>query len=695
MSTSTRPSPRPVDAMRVTGAPAILLRTLGGMATVACLSVVMALFIGGGRPQTAFPGLPDPGLLTGWGLPLSTSLANLSGAITVGFLMAAALLLPSRKGVLGSVALRCMVAASIAASLWAVFVLLEALFSLSDIFGSPLQTVLDPTVITSYLTQVEQGRALLVQFIGAVLLLLACWTITTSPAAAVALLGALATVLPPTLTGHSGASDQHEIAVSSLMLHVGAMSLWVGGLTALVAVAAFDRRLLRAAVPRYSTLALWLYAITVGSGIANAWIRLSSTSDLFTTGYGRLVLLKTALAIALGWFGWWHRRVTIPALIGPRRTAAFLRFAGVEVFVMAAAIGVGVGLSRTAPPVNDAVDLTNANAARIVLGYDLPPLPDPVRLVITQVRIDALWVAVVVLLGALYFVGINQLRRRGDSWPVGRTISWVIGLLLLLWVTNGGVATYSHVLFSAHMVQHMLLSMIVPILLVLGAPATLALRSIPAHAGDPGAREWLVAFLNSRYVHFFSNPIVAATIFVTSFFGLYFSALFPILMANHWGHLYMQVHFLLAGYLFFWTLIGVDPGPKRPPYPVRILVLLAAMSVHAFFNIAILQSNEVLAGNYFASLQRPYLSDLLADQRVGGGIGWAMGEAPLLIVMITLAWQWSRSDDREARRTDRQADRAAAGQGGRDELAEYNEYLSRLAQRDAQRDAQLEARRDT
>jgi cytochrome c oxidase assembly factor CtaG/putative copper export protein len=588
MSTGTRSAPRAPSTNRPPVSRAVA-RTVGGMALVAGLAVVLALFMGGGRRVPTFPGLPDPGPITGWALPLTTTLATLAGTLTVGLLLVAAMFLPSRKESLGSVALRCVVGATAAAGTWAVFVLLEALFTLSDLLGAPLPQVLDPTVITSYLTQIVQGRALLVQFIGALLLTLVCWTLTTTSTTAIALVGAVAVVLPPTLTGHSGASDRHEIAVSSLMLHVGSISLWVGGLAALCIVAAFDTRPLRGAVPRYSMLAIWVYVITVGSGIANAWIRLASPTQLFTTGYGQLVVLKTTLAAVLGWFGWWHRRRTMPELAGPRRATAVVRLAGVEVLVMAAAIGLGVGLSRTAPPVNDAIDLSGANPARIVLGYDLPPIPNTTRLLLTQVRIDALWVAVVVLLAALYIAGVRTLSRRNDRWPVGRSTAWGFGLFLLLWSTNGGVSTYSHVLFSAHMVQHMMLSMIVPILLVLGAPGTLALRSLPAHHEDPGPREWLVRFLNSRYVHFFTNPIVATIIFVTGFYGLYFTPLFPTLMAGHWGHLFMQVHFLLAGYLFVWTLIGIDPGPRRPPYPVRILVLLGAMSIHAFFNIAILQ----------------------------------------------------------------------------------------------------------
>jgi putative copper resistance protein D len=229
----------------------------------------------------------------------------------------------------------------------------------------------------------------------------------------------------------------------------------------------------------------------------------------------------------------------------------------------------------------------------------------------------------------------------------------------------------------------MLLSTVAPIFLVLGAPASLALRALPTGSNGAGVRELLVSVLNSRFIHFFSNPIVAAIVFVSGFFGLYFTALFPALMGSHWGHTIMQVHFLLAGYLFFWTLIGIDPGPKRAPYPIRILVLLASMSIHAFFNIAILQSNEILAQSYFASIERPYLTDLLADQRVGADIGWALGELPLLIVMITLTVQWSRTDARDAKRSDRQADRAARGDGGPDKLGDYNAYLAKLADRDA------------
>ena len=651
-------------------------------AAITIAAVALALALGSNTPQRAYPGLPDPGLGTGWAYPLLHGLNDLFAVMTVGLLLAAALLLDSRKGELGSVAIRCVVAASASAGLWALSIALEFVFALSYSFGAPVSKIFDLTVAQSYLTQTNQGKALLFQFFGAVLLALTCWTITRVQPALVALTGALISLIPPALTGHSGASDRHEIAISSLMIHLVFVSLWVGGLLALVAIARWDKQALGSAVPRYSSLALWAYIAVAASGIANAWIRLTGISDLWTTGYGHVLLLKTGFVITLGWLGWLHRKRSIPELVQHTKPATFITFATVEAIIMVSTIGAGVALSQTAPPLNDAVDLSKASAARLVLGFELPPPPTALQVVLTNLRPDFLWIFVALLAAALYLVGVNKLRAHGEHWPVGRTIMWILGWIVVLWSTSGGIATYSQVLFSAHMVQHMMLSTVAPIFLVLGAPVMLALKALPTGNNGAGVREIIVAVLNSRFIHFVSRPIVAAIIFVSGFFGLYFTPIFPSLMASHFGHTLMQVHFLLAGYVFFWTMIGIDPGPKRAGYPIRILILLATMSMHAFFNIAILLSNQVLAPSYFASIKRSYLTDLLADQRVGAGIGWALGELPLLAVMITLAVQWSRSDDRDAKRSDRQADRAERGDGGPDELGDYNAYLAKLSQRD-------------
>jgi putative copper resistance protein D len=305
---------------------------------------------------------------------------------------------------------------------------------------------------------------------------------------------------------------------------------------------------------------------------------------------------------------------------------------------------------------------------------------------IGEARPDAYTIVVGAVLVALYVAGLRRLRKRGDIWPVGRTIAWISGVVVLVLATNSGLATYARVLFSAHMAEHMTLSMIVPILLVLGAPITLALRTLPSPPGDRGPRDWLLAALHSRPAAFLANPVVAATIFVSSFYILYFTGLFPWLMRAHWGHVIMTTHFVLVGFLFFWVLVGIDPGPRRPPHILRIVILFAAMPFHAFFSLALLMSTNVIGASYYTSLERPYATDLIADQHLGGGIGWATGEIPIIVVLITLFLQWRRSDARESRASDRQADRVARGEtGGRDAHQEYNDYLKTLAQHGRER----------
>ncbi len=657
-------------------------RLLGGAVLIAVVVAAVFLWTGDGRPVASPDGLPDPGAGTSWGLPVARVLADLTAILTVGLLLAGAVLVPARDGALRGARLRWTRAARWSALVWVAAVLAEVVLTLSDVIAQPVPAVLDPTLLWSFVSDIDLGRSLLVQASLALVVAGCAYSVRTTTGAALTCLLAVVAVIPPTLTGHSGASADHTVAVSSLMVHVVALSLWCGGITALVLLGTSDRRPFPVAVPRFSALALWC-AVAVGlSGVVNAWVRFTGPADLVTTSYGRLVLLKVALIGVLSGFGLWHRRRVIPLLESDTGRRLFLRVAAVEVLVMAATVGVAVALSRTPPPVAGDVALESLSPARLLLGFDLPPAPDLAGLLWGQARLDGFWITVVVLLGALYATGLRTMRRSGDSWPVGRTVAWFVGVVLLLVTTTTGLGTYSHVMFSAHMVQHMALSMIVPIFLVLGAPITLALRTLPRNAGQLGPREWLNAVVHSRFVRFLSNPIVASTIFVGGFYGLYFTGLFPWLMTGHWGHVAMDVHFLLAGSLFFWSLIGVDPGPNRPPYLVRMVIMLVVMPLHSFFSIAMMATSTVLAEDFYGALRRPYAADLLADQHLGAAIGWATGEIPMLLVMAAMFVQWMRADEREARRTDRRQERAATTGHGTDELADYNAYLASLRRPD-------------
>jgi cytochrome c oxidase assembly factor CtaG len=288
-----------------------------------------------------------------------------------------------------------------------------------------------------------------------------------------------------------------------------------------------------------------------------------------------------------------------------------------------------------------------------------------------------LWLTVAATMVGLYLAGVLRLRRRGDRWPVGRLLWWLAGCLGLVFVTSGGPAVYGRVHFSAHMLQHMALMVTVPFLLVLGAPVTLAMRALGARTdGSFGPRELLLALVHSRLLRLLGHPVVASVLFTGSLVAFYYTPLFGLAMFTHTGHVLMTAHFLLTGYLFVWSLVGVDPGPARPPYPFRLLLLLVMLGFHAFFGISLMSSGALLAPDWWHALGQTDDAALLADQQTGGAIAWAAGDLPSLLLSVALVVGWVRSDAQETRRLDRKADR-----DGDAELRRYNEQLNAMARR--------------
>jgi putative copper resistance protein D len=317
-----------------------------------------------------------------------------------------------------------------------------------------------------------------------------------------------------------------------------------------------------------------------------------------------------------------------------------------------------------------------------IVGLPAPAAPTFTR-ILTAYNPDALVIALLVTLVALYIKGVAVLKKRGDSWPVGRTIAFALGIATIDLATSGGLGVYALFSFQYHMIAHMILGMVAPIGLVLGAPITLALRTLPQGRTptERGVRGSLLALLHSRYSAILTNPVVALALFDGSLFVLYFTDLFGNLMQSHAGHLFMNVHFLLAGFLFFHVIIGIDPNPRRIPHLVRIVMLFAAMSIHAFFAIALLSTSTLIDNGYYQSLKTPWVTDLLADQHAAGSIAWGLGEVPIILALTATFIQWMRDDSREAKRIDRNESRMAA-MGEPDDLAQYNNYLSKLQRRD-------------
>ncbi|CAM5517855.1 cytochrome c oxidase assembly protein [Streptomyces pseudogriseolus] len=287
---------------------------------------------------------------------------------------------------------------------------------------------------------------------------------------------------------------------------------------------------------------------------------------------------------------------------------------------------------------------------------------------------DPFFLVACLLALALYGWGVVRLARRGDAWPVGRTVAFVAGVLSIGLVMCTALNDYGMVMFSVHMVQHMIISMVSPILLLLGAPITLALRALPPAAvrGSKGPRELLLMLLHSRYMRVVTHPLFTIPMFIASLYALYFTPLFDFLMGSAVGHAAMMVHFLAVGLVFFWPIMGVDPGPHRPGHLMRMLELFAGMPFHAFFGIALMMASTPMVTTF----QDPPASlgvDALSDQNAAGGIAWAFSEVPSVLVLIALLFQWYASDQRQARRKDRAADR-----DGDKELEAYNAYLASL-----------------
>jgi cytochrome c oxidase assembly factor CtaG/putative copper export protein len=617
--------------------------------------------------------IDDPGPLVRYGLVVLRVLADTAAAVTIGALVLAAVALPVTKDAAGPLAHRPALAlAAGAATVWAAASALLLVVTFASVAGVPLDAPGAGSQLAAFVRQYDPGRELLVGAVAAAAIGVLAAGAARLHSAGLLALAALATLIPTALQGHSSASSDHETAVTSLGLHLLAASLWVGGLVALLLLGpGLTSAALRPAVRRYSTLAAWAFAGVSLSGVINAWPRLGGWNGL-NTDYGLLLIGKTAALVLLGAAGYWHRERTLPELEAGRRHA-FAQLAAIELLVMAVAFGLAAALSRTPPPASGA---RTTDLATSITGYPMPPPPTLARW-FTQWQPDLLWLVLIGLAAAGYLVGVRRLRARGDRWPVTRTLAFLLGLLVLLYVTGGAPAVYGRVTFSGHMLMHMLISMVVPPLLVLGAPVLLALRVLPARTDDTrGAREWLLAGVGSRPAQVLAFPPVAAILFAGSLIAFYYSGLFGLALTTHVGHELMQVHFLLAGYLFAWVLIGIDPGPPRLGYPLRLILLFATLAFHAFFFLAVMNGNAVLEPDFFGSLGRTWGRGLLADQQYGGGIGWGIGEAPMLLIALVLAVQWSRSDDREARRHDRAADR-----DGDADLERYNEMLAKLAAR--------------
>lgn len=577
-----------------------------------------------------------------------------SATSTVGLLIGISFLLPERNGVIG--AKRYLRFLSISALIWFVATALNLVNTLANLFERPFLQMLDGTTMYSYMTQTTLGRLQSVELFAAFFVMICAQLISQIGGGIWLLLVASIGVIAPIFQSHSSQAGSHGLAIGSLIIHVFALSWWLGTVFIYFLMNMEERKL---AKPRVSTIALWASVAVITSGLLNSWTRLR-LSDQWLSTYGLVILLKISLMLIV---------LYIASQIRKRSDDA--RLIRVEVGVLAVILGLGSILNRFTPIDPAALPI---DPVREQTGIPMPAAPTLSR-VFFEYEADGLMLGALIFATALYIRGVVALSRKGARWPVGRTISFAIGISLLDYATSGGLGLYAHFSFQYHMIAHMTLGMIAPIALVLSAPITLALKTLPIgrDRDERGIRKLLLVILDSRWMRFITNPLIALGIFDGSLFLLYFTPLFGKLMSTHFGHLVMDVHFIAVGFLFFHVIVGIDPNPRKIHHLARVVVLFAAMSIHAFFAVALMSATTLIDNGYFAALNRPWATDLLSDQKVGAAIGWAMGEVPIVIALIATFIQWLRSDAREARRADRH---------GEADLAAYNEYLTRLAERD-------------
>ena len=600
--------------------------------------------------------------------------AVLSSFITIGALLALAFLVLDKDGKLSTSGSKIRSIISISAFAWFFSSVLNILFTLANILGESVTAVLDPAVLQSFVLQISLGQYLFFQTLIALFVAITSRALTSSGYTAILLLISLIAVSAPVFQSHAASSGSHALAIGSLLIHVIALSFWVGGVIAIALLNQEDRKI---SLPRFSQIALWAAIAVVISGVINASARLNFAAA-WSSSYAYVVILKVLITFVLLYFGYKHRNylATKPSV----NWRAMTRLISVEAAIMIFVTALGSWLSSNQPPSRDSQE--PFNAALAIAGMEMPGAPNFTR-ILFEYDPSIFMIGLLVLAVALYIKGVVILTRRGDKWPIGRTISFALGISAIDFATSGGLGVYAHFAFSWHMVAHMVLGMIAPIGIVLGAPITLALRTLPQSRDgqELGVRGLLIKALHSRYARVITNPVVALAIFDGSLFALYFTSLFGGMMQSHQGHLFMSIHFILTGILFFHVIVGVDPNPRKVPHIIRIVILFAAMSIHAFFSVALMSASTLIDGGYFESLQRPWSLDLLADQRTGGAIGWAMGEIPILIALVATFIQWMRDDSHEAKRIDRNTARMAA-LGQPDELAQYNLYLNNLNKKD-------------
>jgi len=662
-SANAHPTPR-VSA-------AVTLAVWVGIGVAVALTVGLAVVSSALPP---LPGWPAPDAVTTLVALLGDLTGRLASAAALGLLAALVAFLPAGDSdSLSPSTLQVRRWLVRSAQVWLAAALLMSFANPSFLSGLPVLASFRADAWWLFVSSLPTSLAWAVSALVALVTIIVGLRAQTRSAFTLTWLAGAVSVIFVAVTGAVSVGPDHDWATDATLL--ATLATVVLGSGAIGAFAAVSRHpdAAGSAVLRYHRSVLPLAAVAAaGYGVA-AWQQLAGV-PFWTTAFG----LPVGAGIVVGGLlvaSWVVRQVSERTPDGTwRHPAASLARDIVLLTIGTAALTAAAYLP---PPVYGSPQNIEIN----YLGYQMTD-PATLERLVSLGRPNLFWVALAVSAIGLYVWGVVRVRRGGGRWPVGRLLFWLGGWLLTAYLATSGLWMYSTAVFSWHMLVHMTVNMMVPVLCVLGAPLTLAeAASRPRGADDlPGATRLIDGLFANRVVRVLLSPPVLWLNYVGSLFVVYFSDLFPLLMRTHWGHQLMLLHFMIAGYAFFALLVGPDRHPWKLPYLVRFALLISIMPFHAIFAVGIMMAKSIIGESFYRSLDIAWVGDLLAVQNIAGQITWFTGEVPAFVAVIMLAAQWFRSDNAEANAYDARVDSGVAE--GDDEFAAYNEMLAELARRD-------------
>ena len=561
------------------GTPLLLLGGLGVLAALSLLSVLAADVAGGDNLV-----LMDAGPVARRGAPVAATIADLAGALTLGGAIVAGWLLRIAQD-----RARVLLAVGITAGVTALARGTSLAFSYALATGQSVGAPRFGSDLSVFLAT-DLGAWLIIGVVmAAATTTVAVLGTSVGIARTVAVLAGLV-AFAAAMTGHAAGDETHEVGTSTMLVHLLAVGIWLGGLAALQLLPARGRDELPV-LRGYSHLALICWVALAASGVWALAVRMNGPGEILTSAYVQLGLAKAILLLLLGALGALQRRQLANAADGAASVSAsalttYRRLALLELTLMGLAVSLAAAMSSSPPPAE--VGTPPGGTAGVLTGYALPAAPD-LGAVLTAWRPDPFGMALACVLVLFWW------RPRAPHRPRAGTLRLVLGAAALVLLTSGPLNVYGKVLVSAHVLQHVLL-------MVTAGALIGAAWSVPERLrGAVAARWWLAPLLAV------AGPLVLIAGYVSPFLR--------VALDGHAAHLLLQLAALAGGVLSAQAVRAVPGGLGRGR---QLLTLGAPLLVGLAAGLALWRGEALLAASWFGATGRTWWADALADQQRAG-----------------------------------------------------------------------------